>query len=102
MTKLAPPFHGFLTLQARGVLALPPVLRARYQLDRPGAQVEITERDDGVLEIRPQVAIPARQAWFWTESWQQREREADRDIAAGRVTTYDDADSLLAGLDSDQ
>jgi hypothetical protein len=60
MTKPAPPFHGFLTLQARGVLALPPVLRARYQLDRPGAQVEITERDDGVLEIRPQVAIPAK------------------------------------------
>ncbi len=99
MPKPAGRFHDFLTLQSRGVLALPPVLRERYQLDRPGAQVEITEREDGVLEIRPQVAVPASQAWFWTESWQQREREADEDIAAGRVTTYDDAESFLTDLD---
>ncbi len=26
------------------------------------------------------------QAWFWTPSWQAGEAEADRDIAAGRVT----------------
>lgn len=100
MSKPAARYHGFLTLQSRGVLALPPALRERYQLDRPGAQVEITEREDGVLEVRPQVAVPASQAWFWTESWQQREREADEDIAAGRVSTYDDAESFLDSLDA--
>ena len=99
MPKPAGRFHDFLTVQSRGLLALPPVLRERYQLDRPGAQVEITEREDGVWEIRPQLAIPASQAWFWTDSWQQREHEADDDIAAGRVTTHEDSETFLAALD---
>ncbi len=85
-------------MQARGVFALPPELRRRYHLDQPGAQVEVTERDDGVLEVRPTVAVPASQAWFWTKAWQQREAEADADVAAGRVTAYDDIESMLADL----
>jgi bifunctional DNA-binding transcriptional regulator/antitoxin component of YhaV-PrlF toxin-antitoxin module len=100
MSEAAPNYHGFLTMQSRGVIALPPELRRRYQLDRPGAQVEITERPDGVLEIRPTLAIPANQAWFWTDAWQKREREADADIAAGRLTAYDDVDALLDDLPS--
>jgi bifunctional DNA-binding transcriptional regulator/antitoxin component of YhaV-PrlF toxin-antitoxin module len=92
-------FHDFLTLQTRGVLALPPELRKRYQLDRPGAQVEVTERADGVLELRPQIAVPASQAWFWTEQWQERERAADADLAAGRYADTDDAEGFLAELD---
>ena len=28
------------------------------------------------------------QAWFWTEQWQAGEREADRQIAAGELTTF--------------
>ena len=99
MTQLAR-YHDFLTLQSRGVLALPPELRKRYQLDRPGTQVEVTEREDGVLELRPQVAVPAIQAWFWTQEWQDRERAADADLVAGRVAVTDDAESFLAELDT--
>ncbi len=92
-------FRSFVTVQSRGLVALPPALRAKYHLDRPGAQVEIIERADGVFELRPQVAVPATQAWFWTDEWQRREREADEDIAEGRVTTHDDAESFLDALD---
>ena len=91
-------FHEFLTLQSRGLLALPPELRKRYQLDLPGAQVEVTEREDGVFELRPHVAVPATQAWYWTEEWQSRERAADADLAAGRFVDTDDAESFLAEL----
>ena len=28
------------------------------------------------------------QAWFWTEQWRAGEREADRQIAAGELTTF--------------
>ncbi|MHB8340032.1 MAG: hypothetical protein ACYDB7_02525 [Mycobacteriales bacterium] len=45
------PFHGFLTLQSRGLLALPPEFRRKYHLDQPGAQVEITECSGGGLEL---------------------------------------------------
>ncbi|MCV2490729.1 AbrB/MazE/SpoVT family DNA-binding domain-containing protein [Geodermatophilus sp. YIM 151500] len=50
--------HAYVTVQRRGTVALPPALRHKHHLDEPGAQVEITEREDGVLELRPLVAGP--------------------------------------------
>lgn len=91
-------FRGFLTMQSRGVLALPPEVRRRWHLDRPGAQVELVEREDGVLELRPHLPVPARQDWFWAPEWQRREAEADADIVAGRYTEHDDVDSMLDSL----
>lgn len=95
-------FHGFVAVQSRGTVALPPVLRKRYGLDKPGSQVEITERSDGVLELRPAIAVPASQAWFWAKSWQEGERRAGADIAAGRTTTYDNVDDFMDSLDIDE
>lgn len=97
-------FHGFLSLQARGVVALPPALRKRYQLDQPGAQVEVTEREDGVLEVRPVLAVPATEAWFWAERWQAGEREVDEHVRHGRVRTMDTTEDFidhLAALDDE-
>ena len=34
------------------------------------------------------------QAYFWTEVWQQKEREADEDIAAGRLYPLSSPDDL--------
>ena len=56
-------------------------------------------RDDGVIELRPQTTIDASQAWFWTERWQRMERQADEDIAAGRVRRFDNTADFLAALD---
>jgi hypothetical protein len=86
-------------LQARGTLALPADLRKRHHLDDPGAQVRLVEREDGVIELHPLAAVPAEQRWFWTERWQRMEREADEDIAAGRLRVYADVDQLLGSLD---
>ncbi len=92
-------FHGYVGVQSRGVVALPAEVRRRLHLDEPGAQVEITERGDGVLELRPSLPVPADQRWFWSERWQQREREVDDHVAAGRVAVHDDGDALLEHLD---
>lgn len=99
MSTAPDPFHGYVGVQRRGVIALPAELRARLHLDEPGAQVEITERPDGILELRPALPVPADQAWFWTEQWQARERSVDSHVAAGRVTTHEDADAFLSYLD---
>lgn len=96
------PRTTFVTIQGRGVLALPAELRKRYHLDEPGAQVEVAERDDGVIELRPHVPVPADQKWFWTERWQEREREATADIAAGRVVRSENVEGFLAELDDDE
>lgn len=90
----------FVTVQGRGTLALPADVRRRHHLDEPGAQVEVVEREDGVIELHPHVPVPADQAWFWTERWQAREREADAHVEAGEVTTHGSADDFLTHLDA--
>jgi hypothetical protein len=44
--------------------------------------------------------IPADQRWFWTPEWQAGERQADEDLAAGRVKTFKTAAELVAALKS--
>ncbi len=91
-------FHGYVSVQARGVVALPRELRERMHLETPGAQIELIEREDGVIEMRPQMAVPVSQLWFWSEQWQEREREAEEDISHDRMTRFDDAESFLDAL----
>jgi hypothetical protein len=93
-------FHGFLTVQGRGTVALPPILRARYRLDTPGAQVELTERADGVLELRPVVPVPASEVWFWEERWQAGERHVDALVAAGEMSVFAGPDEFFEDLDA--
>jgi len=90
----------FIGLQTRGVFALPADVRKRHRLDEPGAQLRVIERDDGVIELHPQVAVPAEQAWFWDERWQAMEKEANDDIAEGRVTRHASGEELLEHLDA--
>lgn len=92
-------FHGYVGLQSRGLIALPSELRRRLHLDEPGAQVEILERADGVLELRAALPVPADQAWFWTGRWQQREDEVDKHVAHGEVRTHDSTEEFLSHLD---
>ena len=89
----------YVSVQSRGLIALPATIRRNLGLDQPGAQVEVIERE-GEVVLRPCVPVPADQAWFWTERWQRMEREADEAVAAGRVTVVDGAEAMLADLDA--
>ena len=89
----------YIGLQSRGVFALPADVRKRHRLDEPGAQLRVVERDDGVIELHPQLAIPAEQAWFWDERWHAKEIEANTDVAAGRVSRHASGEALLDHLD---
>jgi len=91
----------FIAVQKRGVISLPAELRKRHGLDEAGVQIEVAERADGVIELRPQAAVPADQRWFWTERWQRMEREADADIGAGRVAQFDSVEDFLDDLDDE-
>jgi len=83
----------------RGSVTLPAEIRRRLQDD---ALLEVVRRDDGVIELRPQPRSEERdpsQAWFWTEHWQQMEREADENYATGKYYSFDDIESFMANLD---
>ncbi len=93
-------YHGYLTFQSRGLITIPKELREKLHASEPGIQLEITERDDGVFELRPVLPVPADQRWFWAEKWQRMELEAESDIAEGRVAMFDDVEAFLDDLDS--
>ena len=71
----------------------------RLHLDEPGAQLQIIEQDDGRIELRPVLPVPADQRWFWTDRWQAMEHEVDVHVAAGRMTVVDGPDELFEHLD---
>lgn len=84
------------TLRAKGQLTLPEEIRAAARLEEGDLlEAEITE--EGIL-LRPQKVIDATQAWFWTPEWQQGEREADADLAAGRGETFNSGEDFIDAL----
>lgn len=95
----APTTHRYLGIQGRGTIALPVDVRRRLHLDEPGAQLEMVERADGVIELRAALPVPADQLWFWTDRWQEREQEVDEHVAAGRVMVHASTEDFLDHLD---
>ncbi|TAN24140.1 MAG: AbrB/MazE/SpoVT family DNA-binding domain-containing protein [Actinomycetota bacterium] len=85
--------HTFVTVQSRGVVAIPPEIRRKFGLDQPGAQVEVSVRK-GEIVLKPHMAVPADQAWFWSKGWQEKERLADEDINSGRIRHLESVDDL--------
>ena len=74
--------------------------------DRVRREARVVEGDllevsveEGAIVMRPKKLIDADQAWFWTESWQQGEREASADIAAGRTRRSATAREFLESLE---
>ena len=47
----------------------------------------------------PKKLVDKSQAYFWTRKWQEGEREADEDIKAGRVKTFDSVEELISDLE---
>ena len=89
------------TLQKRGTIALPSATRRRYHMEPGTTQLRVVEREDGVIELHPMVAVPANEAWFWSKRWQAMEREAAADFEAGRSASFNDVESFLADLDDE-
>ena len=88
---------SFAAVQSRGVIALPPAIRRKFQLDRPGSQVEIVE-EAGRIVLIPKVAVDASQSWFWSGEWQAGEREASHQLSRGEGITYESGEAFLDAL----
>lgn len=43
-------------------------------------------------------SIADSQSWYWTEMWQEREREANDALAKGEYREFDSAEALIADL----
>lgn len=59
----------------------------------------------GLSSKEAEVAVKAGliaedQRWWWTEEWQKGEREAQRDLLAGRTRAFENAEQLMEDLRS--
>jgi hypothetical protein len=61
----------------------------------------LQEQDISSEEFFPLFMIDPAQAWYWTAEWQEKEREVDEHLAAGRYRDFDDIEDLIRYLDSD-
>jgi antitoxin MazE len=85
-------------------------LRKKAQVTIPTEIVELlhlhegdnltVQVEDGRIVLVPTVTIARDQAWYWTESWQEGERKAERDVKNGRLTDISSEEELDAFFDS--
>jgi AbrB family looped-hinge helix DNA binding protein len=83
---------------AKRQLTLPREVTRKLRLNE-GDDLELRIHD-GRIELVPMALIPREQLWFWTPEWQEGEREADADLAAGRTKTFKNAKQAIKWLKS--
>jgi AbrB family looped-hinge helix DNA binding protein len=80
-----------------GQITLPASVRKQLGIEE-GDLVEIDVEDEKAV-LMPKKLVDKSQAYFWTRRWQEGEREADEDIKAGRVKTFDSVEELISDLE---
>ncbi|MBM3241458.1 AbrB/MazE/SpoVT family DNA-binding domain-containing protein [Candidatus Poribacteria bacterium] len=87
-------------MREKGQLTLPSLFRKALGL-KAGDYFEVNFQDN-VIVLKPckpmPKDIPADEAWYWTEEWQEKEHRARRDIHEGRVKSFDNIDDFIKDL----
>jgi AbrB family looped-hinge helix DNA binding protein len=83
-------------LRKKSQLTLPQSVRDKLGIEE-GDFMDVRVRN-GEIVLKVKKLIDKEQAWFWSERWQQGEREAEDDIRAGRVQKFPDAKSAVSYL----
>jgi AbrB family looped-hinge helix DNA binding protein len=66
---------------------------------KPGDEVDFrVEGNTARLVPIKTIKVPRDQAWFWTPEWQEKEREADIELATGQYTDFDQLEEVLKDL----
>ncbi len=81
-----------------GQITLPAPVRKSLGIEE-GDLVEIEVIDDRAVLV-PQKLIDKSQSYFWTKEWQAAEKQAEKDIQAGRVQTFETVEELIEELES--
>jgi len=51
------------------------------------------------VDKRTDVTVSSQQAWFWTDRWQEMEREVDDQVGRGETDRHDGPDDFIAHID---
>jgi antitoxin MazE len=83
-----------------GQVTLPAEIRRQANVEE--GDILGVRLEGNLIVLTPKRLIDKSQAYFWTEEWQEAEREAESDINEGRVEAYETVDDLIAALERDQ
>ena len=67
--------------------------KLRRRADMKGDKGKIT-----IPNLRSPKQTPEEQAWFWTEAWQQGEREVNAALIKGEYDTFESVEELIEDL----
>lgn len=87
-------------MKKRGQLTIPKSIRDALKLEED-SQLEVTIQN-GAIVLQPVITIARDQAWFWSDEWQEGEREAEQEIKAGNFATFNNLDELFADLNDEE
>jgi AbrB family looped-hinge helix DNA binding protein len=83
-------------LRKKAQLTLPQSVREQLGIEE-GDFMDVQVRN-GEVVLKVKRLVDKEQAWFWSQRWQQGEKEAQEDIRAGRVHKFSDAKSAVVFL----
>ena len=83
-------------VRKKSQVTLPQSVRQELGIEE-GDFLDIQVRS-GEIVLKVKKLVDKEQAWFWTNRWQQGEKEAEEDIRAGRVHNFPDAKNAAAFL----
>jgi AbrB family looped-hinge helix DNA binding protein len=83
-------------VRKKAQVTLPQSVRQELGIEE-GDFLDIQVRS-GEIVIKVKKLMDKEQAWFWTNRWQQGEKEAEEDIRAGRVYNFPDTKKTVAFL----
>jgi len=88
-------------ISSKSQIAIPKHVMTTLNL-KPGDEIDI-QIEDGIARLVPvtTIRVPRDQAWYWTKEWQEKERQADEDIAAGNFRDFDNLEALMKELNSE-
>jgi antitoxin PrlF len=91
---------NLLQLRSNGQMTLPATIRKQARV-KEGDSFEAHVDEEGVFHLVPQVVIERSQLYFWSDRWQDGERETDEDLRAGRYEDFEDIETLIEELEAE-
>jgi AbrB family looped-hinge helix DNA binding protein len=83
-------------VRKKAQVTLPQSVRQELGIEE-GDFLDIQVRS-GEIVLKVKKLVDKDQTWFWTNRWQQGEKEAEKDIRAVRVNNFPDAQKAVAFL----
>ncbi len=81
-TRLVMKNKTYCELKDRSQVTIPKYLIKKLNL-QTGDLIEVKE-SDGVIYLIPSIVLPKDQAWFFSEKWQEEEKQVTKELKQGK------------------